>query len=110
MTTFAQPNRQLLVSIVGITTAILTGVVLGLIEAYTGYAIYSFTFWLIIPVGAFLAGIGSAAGFYFGATYFQQKPIGGVFLNMIIASTSAFFIVHYVPYFLLEINGTRVKE
>ncbi len=110
MTQFVQPNRQLFVSIAGITTAVLTGIVLGLIEVYTGYAIYSFTFWFIVPVGSFLAGLGSAAGFYYGAKYFQQKPIGGVFLNMVIASTSAFFIVHYVPYFLLEINGVRVKE
>ena len=110
MTQFVQPNRQIFVSIAGITTAILTGVILGLIEAYSGYAIYSFTFWLIVPVGAFLAGFGSAAGFYFGATYFQQKPVGGVLWNMVIASTSAFLIVHYIPYFLMEINGVRVKE
>jgi hypothetical protein len=110
MTQFVQPNRQLLVSIVGIATAILTGIILGLIEVYTGLALYSFTVWLIIPIGALIAGFGAATGFYFGTTYFQQKPVGGVFLNIAIASISAFFIVHYVPYFLMEINGVRVKD
>jgi len=110
MTQFVQSNRQLLVSIVGISTAILTGIILGLINVYAGYALYSFMVFLILPIGAIIAGFCAATGFYFGAKYFHQKPIGGVLINMVIASISAFFLVHYVPFFLLEMDGIRVKD
>ena len=110
MTTFSQPNRQVFVSLIGISAAILTGLVLGLIEFYSGLALYSFSVWVIIPVGSILAGFVAGSGFYLGATQIQQKPLGGVFLNVLIASVSAFFIVYYVPYFLTEINGKRIKD
>lgn len=103
-------DKQVLVAAFGGTTSLLTGVILGLIEVYTGYAIYSWMFWFVIPAGAFLAGFGAASGYYAGAMLFNQKPAGGVLLNMVAASVSAFFIIHYIPYFILEVEGIRVKE
>lgn len=110
MTKHISTDKQLLVAAFGGTTSLLTGVILGLIEVYTGYALYSWMFWFVIPVGAFLAGFGAASGYYAGAMLFNQKPAGGVLLNMVAASVSAFFIIHYIPFFMLEIDGIRVKE
>ncbi len=110
MTKHISTDKQLLVAAFGGTTTLLTGVILGLIEVYTGYAIYSWMFWFVIPAGAFLAGFGAASGYYAGAMLFNQKPAGGVLLNMVAASVSAFFIIHYIPYFMFEIDGIRVKE
>jgi hypothetical protein len=102
--------KQILVAIFGISTSFGTGIILGLIQVYSGYAIYSFTIWFVIPVGALLAGFGAASGYYAGAKLFQHKPTGGVLLNMVGASIIAFIIVHYIPYYFLEVNGIRVKE
>ncbi len=101
---------RIIVSLLGVITSLITGIILGLIEAYTGYALYSWMFWFVIPVGAILAGFCAATGHYFGATYFHQKPLGGPFLNIIIASLGAFVLVHYIPYYLMDINGIRVKD
>ncbi|MFQ5965828.1 MAG: hypothetical protein ACE5KZ_16270 [Candidatus Scalinduaceae bacterium] len=109
----SNPNRadkQLLVALFGITTSLLTGTILGAIEVYSGFALYSWMFWFVIPVGAFLAGFGAASGYYAGAMLFQQKPAGGILFNMVAASVSAFLIVHYVPYFMLEFEGVRIKH
>ncbi len=103
-------DKQILVAAFGATTSLLTGIILGLIEFYTGYAIYSWMFWFIIPAGALLSGFAAASGYYVGAISFNQRPAGGVLFNMIAASVSAFFIVHYIPYFMLEVEGIRVKE
>lgn len=110
MPDYVRADKQLIVGILGIGTSLLTGVILGLIEVYTGYAIYSWMFWFVIPVGAFLSGFGSASGYYAGAMWFHQKPVGGVLFNMISASVSAFLLIHFVPYFLLEVEGIRVKD
>jgi len=103
-------NKQILVAAFGATTSLLTGIILGLIEFYTGYAIYSWMFWFIIPAGALLSGFAAASGYYVGAMSFNQRPAGGVLFNMIAASVSAFFVVHYIPYFMLEVDGIRVKD
>jgi hypothetical protein len=110
MPDYVRANKQLLVGILGIATSLLTGIILGLIEAYTGFALYSLMVCFIIPFGAFIAGLGAASGYYAGAMWLNQKPIGGVLFNMISASVSAFFVVHFVPYFLLEVDGIRVKD
>ena len=110
MSEYIRPDKQILVAVFGISTSLLTGIVLGLIQVYTGYAIYSLTFWFVIPVGAILAGIGAASGYYAGAKLFHQKPTGGVLLNMVGASIVAFLVVHYIPYYMLELDGFRVKD
>ncbi len=103
-------DRHFLIAVMGVGSSALTGVVLGLIEAWTGFALYSLMFWFIIPVGAILAGFAAASGYFLGAKLFHQKPAGGVALNMIFASVSAYLLVHYIPYYLLEIDGVRVKD
>ncbi len=110
MTSDIRTDRQLIVASMGLAASLLTGLILGLVEVYTGFALYSLSMLFIIPVGAILAGFAAASGYYAGALVFNQKPAGAMLLNMVLTSVSAFLIVHYVPYFLMEVSGVRVKE
>lgn len=110
MTGYVRTDKQLLVAAMGFSTSAVTGIALGLIEYYTGYAIYSWTLWFVVPIGAILAGSAAASGYYTGAMLFHQKPVGGVLFNMAAASVSAYFLVHCVPYYLVEVEGLRVKD
>ncbi len=110
MSNHVRTDKQLIIAAMGVSSAALTGGILGLIEAWTGFALYSLMFWFIIPVGAFIAGFVAASGYYFGAKFFHQKPAGGVALNMLLASIGAYFLVHYVPYYLMEVDGVRIKD
>ena len=103
-------DKQLIITAIGAGSAALTGVILGLIEAFTGFALYSLMFWFIIPMGAIFAGAGATSGYYYGAKHFHQKPAGGIVINMILASISTYLLVHYVPYYLMEVDGNRVKD
>ncbi|MGR3279884.1 hypothetical protein ACSYAD_33050, partial [Acaryochloris marina NIES-2412] len=40
----------------------------------------------------------------------EFTPAGGVGVNMVLAAISAYLLVHYVPYYFLEIEGERVKD
>jgi hypothetical protein len=110
MSNKVRTDKQLIIAALGIGLAALTGSILGLIEARTGFALYSFMLCYIVPVGAFIAGCVAASGYYFGAIFFDQKPAGGVAINMILASISAYFLVHYIPYYLMEVDGVRIKD
>lgn len=110
MSDYIRTDKQILVAAFGITSSLLTAIALALIEFYTGYALYSWMFWFVIPLGACLSGFAAASGYYAGAKICHQKPVGGVLFNMICASVSAYFVVNYLPYYLLEIEGVRVKD
>jgi hypothetical protein len=103
-------EKQIIITIMGLATAILTGCALGYFEASTQIPLYSFMFFFIIPVGAIIAGMLAASGYYFGAIIFNQKPAGGVAINMILIAIGAYFLANYIPYDLLEVQGTRIKE
>lgn len=103
-------DKQLLVAVMGFTTSLVTAAILGAIEFYTGFAIYSFMLWFILPVGAIFAGFAAASGYYAGSKLFNQKPVGGVLFNMIAAAFSSYFLVQYLPYYLMEHDGVRIKE
>ena len=110
MPKYIRTDKQLLVAAFGITTSLITGITLGWIEVDSGFAIYSLMVWFVIPIGAFFSGFLAASGYFAGARLFHQKPAGGVLFNMIGASISAFLIIHYIPYFMLEVDGVRIKE
>ncbi len=101
---------SLLVANFGIVTSVITGLVLAFIEIEYEIALYSLNFWFIIPVGSIGAGFVGASGYYIGAKLFKQKPAGSILLNLAISSLATFLIVYYIPYYMHEIEGQRVKE
>jgi hypothetical protein len=106
----SSPARRATVVAFGLATTIAVGAALGAVELYTGFALYSFVFFFVIPVGAILAGFAAASGYYFGLTLLNDKPVGNVVVNMVLAAVSAYLAAHYVPYFVLEIDGILVRE
>lgn len=103
-------HKDLLVSALGVGSTLIVAGILGFIEVKFGWALYSYMFFFIIPVGAGMAGFVAASGYYLGAKLTHQKPAGGVLLNMIGASISTYFLINYIPYYLIEIDGVRVQE
>jgi hypothetical protein len=103
-------DKQLIIAVMGMTSAAITGGILGTIDAATGFALYSLILFFIVPVGAFIAGIAAASGYYFGSTLFHQKPAGGVAINMVLVTIGAYLLAHYIPYESLVVEGVSIKE
>jgi len=102
--------RDMLTPVFGVSWSIIIGVIVGIIQVKTGFAFYSLMLWFVIPIGAFLTGFIASGGFYFGAKLLHQKPAGGVLINLVITSITAFLVIHYIPYFMLEIDNVRIKD
>jgi hypothetical protein len=101
--------QDFLVTGAGIVTSVATALILALMESW-GFALYSLTVWFVVPVGAILAGFGAASGYYFGARLFHHRPTRLVLFNVISVAISTYFLINYLNYSWLQIDGQQVSD
>jgi hypothetical protein len=102
--------EDFLVTPFGLATSFLTALLLWWVEARFGFAFYTWTFWFVIPVGALFAGFAGASGYYAGSVFFGHRPTRLLLLNIVIGSVLTFFLVHYLAYITLQIDGKDVSD
>lgn len=98
------------VSIIGIATALLIAIAETVISNLTGFNVFGFSFFVVIPVGALLVGAAAASGYYFGCKYLQLRP--GLFLivQMIAVAAATNLLIYYLEYQTLVLDdGTRAS-
>ena len=95
--------------LLGLITTIITIVICVWVELNSDFVIYSFTFFFIIPVGACLVGLGSASGYYIGAKLFHLPTSKTLTYGILFNAASSFYLLYYIPYYFLEINGQFVR-
>jgi len=103
-------GEDLLVGLCGFVTSLLTALILWWVEAHFEFAFYTWTFWFVIPVGALLSGFGGASGYFAGSWFFGHRPTRLLLLNIIIASVATFFLIHYLSYITLQVQGKQVSD
>jgi len=64
----------------------------------------------VIPAGAICSGIAAASGYYAGARYFNHRPTKVLLLNMVVISIATFFLIHYINYYFLVVDGRPARE
>src|SRR5512138_1050323 len=103
--------KALTVTLCGLTTALLTGIVATVVERVTGYSIHTLAIWLVVPVGALITGLASASGFYFGSLYFHARATRATLVQVVLVGGLSYFLIHYVQYFTLVLDdGRRVSD
>lgn len=109
-----RPRRQkgsdLFVSLCGFSTCSLTALALWWIEDTYGHALYTYTVSDFIPLGAVLSGFVAASGYFAGAWWTGRRPTGLLLSNMILASVATFFLVYYLSYATLRVEGVQVSD
>lgn len=102
--------EDFLVAPFGLATNFLTALLLWWIETRFGFAFYTWTFWFVIPVGALFAGFAGASGYYAASLFFGHRPTRLLLLNIVIGSILTFFLIHYLAYITLQIEGKDVSD
>jgi hypothetical protein len=102
--------QDLIVTGFGMITSVLTAIVLAASETKFSIALYSFTLWFVIPVGALLSGFAAASGYYFGARIFHHRPTRLLIFNVISVAVTTYFLLNYLEYRFLDIKGQAVSE
>jgi hypothetical protein len=102
--------HDLIITASGAATSIITALVLFLIERTFQVSIYTWMVWFVFPVGALLAGFAASGGYYLGARYFGYRPTRQILLNMVAVSVGAFFLVHWLGFRFMEVDGRPISE
>jgi hypothetical protein len=103
-------GQDLVVAAFGAATSFVTAIILAAIEIKFDLSIYSWMLWFVIPVGAICSGFAAASGYYAGARYFNHRPTKVLLLNMVVISITTFFLIHYINYYFLVVDGRPARE
>jgi hypothetical protein len=101
--------EDFLVTPFGLGTSFLTALLLWWVETRFGFAFYTWTFWFVVPVGALFAGFAGASGYYAGSLLLGHRPTRLLLLNIVIGSILTFFLIHYLAYMTMQIEGKQVS-
>jgi hypothetical protein len=91
----------------GLVTSFLTALLVAVIERLTGFDIFTFSLWFIIPAGAIGTGFAAASGYYFGSLYFHTRPNRLLLLQMVIVAGLTQLLIYYIQYATLILDDGR---
>jgi hypothetical protein len=103
-------SKSLAIVVTGITTTILTGIFLGQLQASTGFSLYLFSFFFIIPVGAIFTGVVATSGYFIGAYFFQAKTGKNLGFWILLSATLVYLIANYMVYNSHQEDGVFVRD
>lgn len=99
------------VAVFGLISFALVVLAVIIIDRLTGFNIFSFSFWVIIPAGALFTGAAAASGYYFGSLFFQTRPTWFLLVQILIVTAAAQLIIYYGEYRSLVLNdGTMASD
>ncbi len=93
----------------GVTT-LLTCIVLAFVDLTTGFSLYGFSLWFVVPVGALLSGFVAASGCYLAGRWLNYKPTGTLLIGVLALSALTFFLINYLDYYFTTVDGQHVRE
>jgi hypothetical protein len=102
------PKDVLVLLATGVTT-ILTCVVLAFFDL-ANVSLYGFTLLFVIPIGALLAGFVAASGCYLAARLLNYRPTRLVLIGVLAMSAMTFFLVNYLDYFFMTVDGQYIHS
>jgi TPR repeat protein len=101
-------SKDLLVTLCGLVTSFITAGLLALIEVRLHFAVYAFTLWFIIPIGAALSGMAASSGYLVGAEFLNHRLHRFFAINIIGVSVATYFLLNYMRYETMTVNGQPV--
>jgi hypothetical protein len=94
----------------GVVTSAITASILVFVELRFGWALYSFTFWFVIPAGAIGAGFIASSGYHFGSRLLNFRPNRNLLLAIVAISAGTFFFIYWLEYVLLTVDGNSISD
>ena len=101
--------RDLLIVTAELCTGIITTAAIWLSLHYLHFSVYGFSYWFI-PIGAVLCGVGAGSGYYWAAMKLHRKATALVLANLLSMTVSTYFVVQYLQYYEMTVNGKHVRD
>lgn len=104
-------KRPLLSCLGGLASTAATVLCIAAIGHFTGFNLFSFALWLVVPVGAALCGAAALSGFYFVSHRIHLKPGWWMLAPLVALAGLAYVSVYYFEYRWTVLNdGTLVSS
>jgi hypothetical protein len=103
-------TQNLVLALCGAVTSVIIAAILAFVELQWGWALYSYTLWVIIPVGAGLAGFAAASGYYFGSRLLNFRPGRDLLVGITAISAGTFFFIYWLEYVFMTVDGKQVSD
>jgi hypothetical protein len=98
------------IAICGLVASILVVIANVAISNITGFNLFTFNIWFIIPAGAIAVGAAAASGYYFGALFFHKRPSAVLLLQMVAIAAIAQFSIYYLEYATMVVDGEKISD
>lgn len=103
-------TQNLVLALCGAVTSAITAAFLVFVELRWGWALYSYSLWVIIPVGAVLAGFAASSGYYLGARLLNFRPARDLLVGIAAVSVGTFFFIYWLEYVFLTVDGKAISD
>lgn len=102
-------TRNIIVAVSGLTTTVLTAILIVAIEWLTGFNLFTLQVTFIIPVGALVCGIAASSGFFIASLMLHSRASLTVYAEMIAAAAACIFLIFFLEYqFYTLDDGSRI--
>lgn len=100
--------RRSAVATAGLVTSVATAVVVATIDALTGFNLFTFSIWLVLPAGAIVCGGLAASGYFFAAKHFHERPTPLLLVQMLVIAAATQLLIYWLEYEAATVDGTRI--
>ncbi|HET6553417.1 MAG TPA: hypothetical protein VFG49_07770, partial [Dyella sp.] len=103
--------RSLVVTLCGVFTSVVTAVATAYLSRALGTDLFSWSIWVVIPVGAIGIGFAAASGYYFASLWLHQRPTWLLLLQMVVVAGFTQLLIYYLGYVTLDLgNGQHAPD
>ena len=97
-------------TVFGLITSLITALLLAELDTRLHFALYAWTFWFVIPIGAIFSGAAASSGYYVGALVSQRRPTRLILVNILLVAIATYFVIAFLRYQFIEIKGVPLSR
>lgn len=97
------------VALAGLLTSIATAIAVAAFDHFTGLNLFTFSVWVVLPVGAGLCGFLAASGYYLAAKALHQRPTPILLVQMVAIAAVTMVLIYWLEYKAMQIDGVYVS-
>jgi hypothetical protein len=99
------------IALCGLATSILVAITNVAVARITGFDLFTFSVWFVVPAGALFIGYAAASGYYFGSLYFHKKPNAILLIQMVTVAGLTQLLIYWLGYATMVLDdGRRVAD
>jgi hypothetical protein len=95
----------------GLVSSVLVAIINVVLANATGFNLFTFAFWFILPIGAGLSGFAAASGYYFGSVYFHKRATRALMIQMVLIAGLTQALIYYLGYVTAQFDdGQKIAD